>query len=74
MVWVPPGFAHGFVVTSDVAEFTYKVTDFWAPVHERSIQWNDPALRITWPLGGAQPTLSKKDAEGVPLARAEVFD
>ena len=74
MVWVPPGFAHGFMVTSDTAEFTYKVTDFWAPEHERSVQWNDPALAITWPLGGTQPTLSKKDAEGIPLAQAQVFE
>jgi dTDP-4-dehydrorhamnose 3,5-epimerase len=72
MLWVPPGFAHGFVVTSDYAEFLYKVTDYWAPQYERSLLWNDPELRIPWPLAGA-PVLSNKDADGVPLKLAEVF-
>lgn len=73
MLWVPPGFAHGFLVTSESAEFLYKVTDYWAPQHERSLLWNDPALGIDWPLGGIEPVLSKKDIDGVPLARAECY-
>ncbi len=71
-LWVPVGFAHGFVVTSDYAEVLYKTTDYWAPEHERSISWNDPALAIDWPLDG-EPLLSAKDKAGVPLAEAEVF-
>jgi dTDP-4-dehydrorhamnose 3,5-epimerase len=71
-VWIPPGFAHGFVVLSDVAEFLYKTTDYWAPQYERSILWNDPALGIDWPIIG-DPLLSGKDKEGVLLANAEVF-
>lgn len=72
MLWVPPGFAHGFLVTSDSAEFLYKVTDYWHPEHERTLLWNDPALGIDWPLSG-EPVLSKKDIEGVPLANADMF-
>ena len=72
-LWVPPGFAHGFVVTSDVAECLYKTTDYWAPEHERSLLWNDPELGIDWPLSGP-PILSGKDAAGMPLAQAEVFE
>lgn len=71
-LWVPAGFAHGFVVTSDYAEVLYKTTDYWAPEFERSIIWNDPALGIDWPLDG-EPLLSAKDKAGVPLAEAEVF-
>ena len=71
-LWVPAGFAHGFVVTSDYAEVLYKTTDYWAPEHERSIIWNDPVLAIAWPLDG-EPLLSAKDEAGVPLAEAEVF-
>ncbi|HHJ80234.1 MAG TPA: dTDP-4-dehydrorhamnose 3,5-epimerase [Candidatus Tenderia electrophaga] len=71
-LWVPAGFAHGFVVTSDYAEVLYKTTDYWAPEYERSIIWNDPALGIDWPLDG-EPLLSAKDKAGVPLAEAEVF-
>ncbi len=71
-LWVPPGFAHGFVVTSDTAECLYKTTDYWAPEHERAILWNDPALAIDWPLDGA-PMLSAKDSQGTLLAAAEVF-
>ncbi len=71
-VWIPPGFAHGFVVLSEVAEFLYKTTDYWAPQYERSILWNDPALGIDWPIIG-DPLLSGKDKEGVLLANAEVF-
>ena len=71
-LWVPPGFAHGFVVTSDNAECLYKTTDYWSPEHERSILWNDPALAIEWPLSGT-PMLSGKDNQGKLLADAEVF-
>ncbi|HAT33127.1 MAG TPA: dTDP-4-dehydrorhamnose 3,5-epimerase [Janthinobacterium sp.] len=71
-LWIPPGFAHGFMVTSDAAEFLYKTTDYWAPEHERTLLWNDPALGIAWPLDG-QPLLSGKDQCGKPLADAEVF-
>ena len=71
-LWVPPGFAHGFVVTSDNAECLYKTTDYWSPEHERSILWNDPALAIEWPLSGT-PMLSGKDSQGKLLADAEVF-
>ena len=73
MLWVPPGFAHGFVVLSESAEFLYKVTDYWFPEFERSLLWNDPALGIQWPLTG-EPVLSKKDAEGKPLAQADTFE
>jgi dTDP-4-dehydrorhamnose 3,5-epimerase len=72
-VWVPEGFAHGFVVLSDHAEFLYKTTDYWAPEHERCIAWNDPELAIDWQLHGAVPTVSAKDTQGLPLRSAEVF-
>ncbi|NVD69350.1 dTDP-4-dehydrorhamnose 3,5-epimerase [Duganella sp. BJB1802] len=72
-MWIPPGFAHGFVVTSDAAEFLYKTTDYWAPEHERSVLWNDPAIGIDWPALDAAPLLSAKDQAAVPLADAEVF-
>ena len=72
-LWVPAGFAHGFCVVSEFAEVLYKATDFYAPEHERSILWNDPAIGIVWPISGA-PLLSPKDADAVPLASAEVFD
>lgn len=71
-LWVPPGFAHGFVVLSDSAEFLYKTTDYWAPEHERCIRWDDPTLGIDWPLEGV-PQVSAKDAQGVALAAAETF-
>jgi len=71
-MWIPPGFAHGFVVRSDYAEFLYKTTDYWMPEHERSILWNDPALGIEWGLADA-PVLSAKDIQGKFLADAEVF-
>lgn len=71
-LWVPEGFAHGFVVLSDSAEFLYKTTDYYAPQHERSIAWNDPDLAIDWQFEGT-PSLSAKDAEGVLLRNAEVF-
>ena len=72
MLWVPPGFAHGFLVTSERADFLYKTTDYYAPEHERTLLWNDPALAIDWPLQGA-PTLAPKDAAGRLLRDAEVF-
>ena len=71
-MWIPEGFAHGFVVTSESAEFLYKTTDYWAPEHERCIAWNDPAIGIQWPFEG-EPVLSEKDKRGVLLADAEVF-
>ncbi|OUL88662.1 dTDP-4-dehydrorhamnose 3,5-epimerase [Paraburkholderia hospita] len=71
-VWVPPGFAHGFCVTSDSAAFLYKTTDFWHPEFERTLLWNDPALGIEWPLDG-EPQLAAKDAAGRLLVDAEVF-
>jgi dTDP-4-dehydrorhamnose 3,5-epimerase len=71
-LWVPEGFAHGFVVTSDSAEFLYKTTDYYAPQFERSILWNDPAIGITWPAG-LEPVLSGKDQVGKLLADADVF-
>lgn len=71
-VWIPPGFAHGFAVTSDFADCLYKATDYWAPEWERSILWDDPALGIAWPLQG-EALLSEKDRRGAPLAAAEVF-
>jgi dTDP-4-dehydrorhamnose 3,5-epimerase len=72
MLWIPPGFAHGFLVTSDVAEFLYKTTDYWYPQFERTLLWNDPALGIEWPCT-QPPTLAAKDVEGVTLARADVY-
>lgn len=72
MLWVPPGFAHGFYVLSDEAEFTYKCTDYYAPEHERSILWNDPDIAINWPID-TEPVLSPKDEKGLPLISAEVF-
>lgn len=72
MAWIPPGFAHGFCVTSESAEFLYKTTDYWSPAHERSLLWNDPQLAIPWPLSGA-PLLAAKDAAGTPLAQAETY-
>ena len=74
MMWVPPGFAHGFLVLSDWAEFLYKTTDYYAPEHERTLLWNDPAVGVRWPLGATAPILKPKDAEGTPLAEAETFE
>ena len=71
-MWIPAGFAHGFVVTSEVASFLYKTTDYWAPEHERAVLWNDPAIGIDWPLDEA-PQLSGKDVAAALLADAEVF-
>lgn len=74
MLWVPPGFAHGFYVLSDSAEFVYKCSDYYAPEYERAILWNDPDIGIEWPLpGSASPLLSSKDMAGVLLKHAEMF-
>lgn len=74
-LWVPPGFAHGFYVLSEWAEFVYKATDYYAPEYERSIRWDDPDIAIEWPLlDGGAPRLSKKDEAGAWLADAEVYD
>jgi dTDP-4-dehydrorhamnose 3,5-epimerase len=72
-LWIPAGFAHGFLVTSESAEFLYKTTDYYAPEYERSILWNDPAIGIQWPLSG-EPLLSNKDKIGKLLSEAEVFE
>jgi dTDP-4-dehydrorhamnose 3,5-epimerase len=71
-MWVPEGFAHGFVVLSEHAEFLYKTTDYYAPEHERSLLWNDPQVGIDWPIL-TEPVLSAKDKVGLPLSQAEVF-
>ena len=73
MLWIPPGFAHGFLVLSDTAEFVYKATDFYAPQYERSIRWDDPQIQIDWPLQGQTPILSNKDANGTLFHDAEAF-
>jgi dTDP-4-dehydrorhamnose 3,5-epimerase len=72
MLWIPPGFAHGFIVLSAAAQFLYKTTDYWYPEHERTLLWNDPALGIEWPFAGP-PILAAKDAAGRPLADADAF-
>jgi len=72
MLWIPPGFAHGFVVLSESAEFLYKTTDYWYPEHERSLLWNDATVAIDWALQ-AEPTVSTKDALGKVWAEAECF-
>ena len=72
-LWVPEGFAHGFLVTSESAEFLYKTTNYYAPEYERCIQWNDKQLAIDWPLQG-KPVVSEKDAHGASFENAEVFE
>lgn len=72
MLWIPPGFAHGFLVLSDSADFLYKTTDYYAPEYERTIAWNDPEISIRWPLDG-EPLLSAKDRAGVRFKDAELF-
>jgi dTDP-4-dehydrorhamnose 3,5-epimerase len=72
IIWIPPGFAHGFLALSEAAEVLYKTTDYYSPEHERTILWNDPDLGIDWPITGA-PLLSAKDRAGLPLKQAEVF-
>lgn len=71
-LWIPEGFGHGFIVTSDVAEFLYRTTDFWAPEFERTIAWDDPDLGVEWPLE-RDPILSEKDSKGIPLENAEIY-
>ena len=73
MLWVPPGFAHGFLVLSDMAEFLYKTTDYYAPQFERCIIWNDPSLKIDWQIN-IEPCLSEKDKQGKMVSEAEVFE
>lgn len=73
MLWIPPGFAHGFVVLSDTADFLYKCTTPYHPASDRSLRWNDPAIGIAWPDSGGDPVLSAKDAAAPLLAAAEVF-
>ncbi|ARP88276.1 dTDP-4-dehydrorhamnose 3,5-epimerase [Bordetella genomosp. 9] len=72
-LWIPPGFAHGFLVLSDSADFLYKTTDFYAPEHERTIAWNDPTIGVAWPEG-VTPRLSAKDEKGLALEDSELFD
>jgi dTDP-4-dehydrorhamnose 3,5-epimerase len=72
LLWVPPGFAHGFLVLSEVAEVLYKTTDYYAPEHERTLLWNDAALGIPWPLT-VEPVIAEKDRRGKPLAEADTF-
>jgi dTDP-4-dehydrorhamnose 3,5-epimerase len=75
IIWVPPGFAHGFQVLSDSADFEYRCTDYYAPEHERTILWNDPEIGIDWPLqDGQEPLMSEKDRAGVALKDAEVYE
>ena len=72
MLWIPPGFGHGFLVLSETADFLYKATEYYAPEHERCILWNDPEIGIRWPLDG-EPALSAKDQAGAPLRAAEAY-
>lgn len=74
MLWVPPGFAHGFYVTSDTAEFQYKCTDYYAPGDEHSLAWNDPELAIEWPTQGQTPKLSDKDANALSFSQCPKFE
>ena len=73
MLWIPPGFAHGFAVLSTEAGFSYKVTDFYSAAGERTIRWNDPELKLEWPVSEAEAIISSKDAAGTPFAEAEMF-
>ena len=73
MLWVPPGFGHGYYVMSESTDFLYKTTDYYAPQHERCVLWNDPAVGVPWPLSGADPILSAKDKLGQRLADATVY-
>jgi dTDP-4-dehydrorhamnose 3,5-epimerase len=72
-LWIPIGFAHGFLVLSEIADFVYKTTAYYAPEHERCIIWNDPTINISWPTENLEPMLSAKDCAGVPFSEAEVF-
>lgn len=73
-IWVPEGFAHGFLVLSDEAEVLYKTTDYWCPEHEHCIRWDDPDLDIAWPIGGSAPVVSPKDAAGRAFRDAPLFE
>lgn len=73
LFWLPPGLAHGFLVLSDTADFLYKASGYYAPESERTVLWNDPELKIDWPLVG-EPILSKKDCAGIPFCQAEVYE
>jgi dTDP-4-dehydrorhamnose 3,5-epimerase len=74
LIWIPPGFAHGFLVLSESADFEYGLTDYYAPEHERTIRWDDPEIAINWPLAdGQEPLLSEKDRAGLCLKDAEVY-
>ncbi len=74
-LWIPPGFAHGFLVTSEWAEIVYSTTDFYAPEYERTLLWNDPQIGIDWPLNSKEsPILSEKDLLGIPLSNSEIFE
>ncbi|MCA3227015.1 MAG: dTDP-4-dehydrorhamnose 3,5-epimerase [Burkholderiales bacterium] len=73
-LWIPPGFGHGFLVLSAAADFLYKTTDYWVQQHDRSLRWDDPSVRIDWPLAGIAPLLSDKDLRAPLLAQAEVFE
>ena len=72
-MWIPAGFAHGFMVLSEYAEVLYKTTSYYAPEHERCIKWDDPDIAVRWPIGNEQPITSSKDAQGVPLKNAGIF-
>lgn len=72
-LWLPPGFAHGFLVLSETADFLYKTTDYYAPAHERCLAWNDTQLAIAWPTTGGEPKLSAKDQAGKSLSAADLF-
>jgi len=73
-MWIPPGFAHGFLVLSETADFLYKTTDYYAPEHERSLLWNDAQVGVDWPLEGIEPKLAAKDLAGLVLSASETFD
>ena len=73
-LWIPPGFAHGFITLSDTAEFLYKTTDYYSPEHERAIRWDDPQLAIAWPLYTTDIQISAKDQQAVAFSQAEVFE
>jgi dTDP-4-dehydrorhamnose 3,5-epimerase len=73
MAWIPPGFAHGFLVLSASADVLYKTTDYYAPTHERVLRWDDPALAIAWPIQGVEVQLNARDAAGLPLSQAATF-
>jgi dTDP-4-dehydrorhamnose 3,5-epimerase len=73
MLWIPPGFAHGFLSLRDGSEFLYKCTDFYVPEEERALLWSDPEIGIEWPLDGLEPALSNKDRAGLPLAQADSY-